>query len=174
MKTLLSLFLSPILFFTLMSGIAQNSDKYHYNQVYDYTSSDIIPYNYNADELTKLAKSFVGVPYVAEGKEPSGFDCSGFTFYVYKQFGIYLPYFSSEQGTIGNQVYMDEAQPGDLIFFTGSDPYTSTVGHVGIIVSQKGEKLTWVHATTSKGVRTDTMANTYYKARFLTIRRVAN
>lgn len=173
MKTLQVLSYLIIFLYAMVSAMAQTDEKYRYNQVYDYNGMDIVPYNYNAEELTKLAKSFVGVSYVAEGKDPAGFDCSGYTFYIYKQFGIYLPYFSSQQGEIGDLVMLEEAKPGDLIFFTGFDQYSSTVGHVGIIISRKGESLSWIHATTSKGVRIDNMTNTYYKTRFLKIRRVA-
>ncbi len=162
-----------LLFCASVVALAQPNEKYHYNQVYDYSSEELVPYRYNSDELTRLAKSYIGVPYAAEGKDPAGFDCSGFTFYIYKQFGVYLPYFSSQQGEIGSTVMMDEAAPGDLIFFTGYDQYSSTVGHVGIVVSKKGEKLAWVHATNSKGVRIDNLTNVYYKARFLGIRRIA-
>lgn len=162
------------LLLALAPGQAQTNEKYHYNQVYDYSAEDLVPYRFNADELTALAKSYVGSMYAANGKDPaSGFDCSGFTFYIYKQFGIYLPYFSSQQGEVGQVVMMADAQPGDLIFFTGYDQYTSVVGHVGIVISKNGEKLTWVHATTSKGVRVDNLSNGYYKSRFLSIRRVA-
>lgn len=145
-------------------------EKYRYNTVYDY--SDAVPYRFNATELTRLAKSLVGTPYLSEGKEPSGFDCSGFTFYVFKQYGVYLPYFSSQQGEIGETISLTDAQPGDLILFKGYDLY-GAIGHVGIVVSQKGEKLSWMHASSSKGVCLDNMANRYYQSRFVNIRRVA-
>lgn len=74
-----------------------------------------------------------GTPYVWGGTTPSGFDCSGFTQYVYGQLGVQIPRTSQEQATIGTPVAsLAVAQPGDLLFFAGSDGTASSPGHVGI------------------------------------------
>ena len=146
---------------------------YRYNRDFDYRPSEIVPYRFQADELVAFARQYLGVPYMAGGKDGSGFDCSGFTFYVFRQFGVYLPYYSSEQAGIGLEIPVTEARRGDLVCFKGYDATSSQVGHVGIVTSMPGQKLSWIHAASSKGVSTATLNNAYYKARFVTVRRVA-
>ncbi|MGO4599115.1 C40 family peptidase [Terrabacter sp. 2RAF25] len=81
----------------------------------------------SASGIVGIAQSFFGVPYVYGGSSPSGFDCSGFTSYVYRQAGISIPRTASAQQAAATRV--SDPQPGDLVFF-GSPAY-----HVGIYVS---------------------------------------
>ncbi|MFD6140007.1 C40 family peptidase [Promicromonospora sp. NPDC060271] len=76
-----------------------------------------------ANDIVSIARQYIGVPYVWAGSTPAGFDCSGFTSYVYAQVGIDLPRTSSEQRYAGTVVSAAEAQPGDLIW---------TPGHIAI------------------------------------------
>ena len=81
------------------------------------------------------ADKFLGTPYVWGGSSPGGFDCSGLVQYVYAQLGVNLPRTSQEQATVGTAVSgLAAAQPGDLLFFAGSDGTASAPGHVGIYV----------------------------------------
>lgn len=74
-------------------------------------------------QVVSIARQYIGTPYVSGGASPSGFDCSGFTQYVYAQVGISLPRTSGGQGGAGRVVSASEAVPGDLIW---------APGHVGI------------------------------------------
>ncbi|WP_369371770.1 C40 family peptidase [Promicromonospora sp. Populi] len=69
--------------------------------------------------IVDIAMQYLGVPYVWGGSTPAGFDCSGFTSYVYAQVGVSLPHSSSAQRDVGTQVSAAEAQPGDLIWSPG-------------------------------------------------------
>jgi peptidoglycan DL-endopeptidase CwlO len=70
---------------------------------------------------------YLGVPYQWGGASPSGFDCSGFTMYVYAQVGVSLPHNAAMQYSMGSPVGREFLQPGDLVFFNG-------LGHVGIYI----------------------------------------
>ena len=82
----------------------------------------------SASAIIAEAKKYLGTPYVWGGTTPSGFDCSGFTSYVYKKAGISLPRTSRAQQNYGTQVSLSNVQPGDLVFM-GKPAY-----HVGIYI----------------------------------------
>jgi cell wall-associated NlpC family hydrolase len=86
-------------------------------------------------KAVSLAERYLGVPYVWGGESPSGFDCSGLVQYVYRQVGVNLPRTSQQQATVGTPVpSLADAQPGDLVFFAGSDGTPQSPGHVGIYI----------------------------------------
>jgi cell wall-associated NlpC family hydrolase len=78
-----------------------------------------------ASQVMKVAAKYVGVPYVFGGSTPGGFDCSGYTRYVYAQFGISLAHSVSAQGRRGKLIRTKDAQPGDLVIWNDG-------GHMGI------------------------------------------
>lgn len=84
-------------------------------------------------EVVNYAKQFLGVPYVWAGTSPSsGFDCSGFTMYVFNHFGITLPHYADSQKSYGSPVSFSQLQPGDLLCFDWDSD--GEVDHVGIYV----------------------------------------
>jgi cell wall-associated NlpC family hydrolase len=87
----------------------------------------------SGSEIVAYAKQFIGTPYVHGGSSSSGFDCSGFTSYVFSHFGGSLPRTASGQFSCGNYVERSDLQPGDLVFFTRSSS-SSRISHVGIYV----------------------------------------
>jgi cell wall-associated NlpC family hydrolase len=133
-----------------------------------------IPYN-TADSIVSYAKSLVGVPYQFGGNSDQGFDCSGFVSYVFGHFNINTPRESSCYYNLGISVPIDSCRKGDLILFTGTNIDTSTVGHVGIIISEYGEPIRFIHSSSSKnnqGVTITEYLNSGYQRRFIGIRRL--
>lgn len=111
--------------------------------------------------VVATANSFRGTPYVYGASGPSSFDCSGFTSYVYRQHGVNLPRTSFSQANAGTYVPRSQLQAGDLIILNGG-------GHVGIYTGN-GQ---FIHASTSRGVVTDSISSGYYSGRYVTARRV--
>ena len=109
-----------------------------------------------------IAMRYLGVPYRWGGASPStGFDCSGFTMYVYAQIGVSLPHYTGAQWNMGSPVSRGDLQPGDLVFFNG-------LGHMGIYVGGNN----FIHAPhTGDVVKISSMtgwyASTYVGARRL-------
>lgn len=115
--------------------------------------------------VIQTALRYQGVPYVFGGTTPNGFDCSGFTRYVFAQAGVYLPRAADEQYEVGQPVSYSRLQPGDTVFFT---TYEAGASHSGIYVGN-GQ---FISATSSRGVVIDRLDSGYWGARYLGARRV--
>jgi len=100
------------------------------------------------EDIIDFAKKQLGVPYVWAGDDPNGFDCSGFTSYVMKKYGKDLPRRAEDQYKSSRKIKQRHAQKGDLVFFDNG----SGISHVGMIVSEKGQPLVMIHASSSKGI----------------------
>jgi cell wall-associated NlpC family hydrolase len=120
-----------------------------------------------ATALLATALHLVGVPYQNGGTTADGFDCSGFTQYVFAQHGLLLPREVRDQFSAGSPVDRDAIAPGDLLFFqtTAKGP-----SHVGIALG--GDE--FVHAPSSTGVvRVEHYTAAYWARRYVGARRVA-
>jgi lipoprotein Spr len=129
------------------------------------------------DSIVDFAKSFLGTPYKYGTCSPGSFDCSGFTSYVFAHFGYTIPRSSKEYSTLGKEIPLAECRKGDIIVFRGTHPGDKRAGHVGIVISNEGEPLQFIHASSSKnhsGVTITTYLSSAYPARFIKIVRVVN
>src|SRR5690606_19952748 len=120
-------------------------------------------------KLVAYAKKFMDSPYRYGGETPSGFDCSGFTKYVFKNFGISLERTAASQANQGKAVSKSELQVGDLVFFaTGG---SNKINHVGIYIGGGN----FIHAESKReGVTITGLNETYYKKSYVKARRKLN
>lgn len=125
-------------------------------------------------KLVEYARRFYGVPYRYGSSDPNvGFDCSGFISYVYTHFGIEVPRSSANFTDVGTPVEIDSAAPGDLVLFTGTDPESGTVGHIGIVTKNDRDGLEFIHSSSGKQYSvTVTPLEGYYETRFVKVIRV--
>lgn len=115
--------------------------------------------------MDKVIDKAIGTKYVSGGTSTNGFDCSGFTMYVFDKIGINLPHQSGSQYQMGTDVSLDEMRPGDLVFFNTSG---KGISHVGIYVGD-GE---FAHASSSRGVTISSLSDSYYVNRYVGAKRI--
>lgn len=122
----------------------------------------------DVQKVIRIAVSLRGTPYKGNGETPGGFDCSGFTRYVFKAgAGINLPHSSVEQAQYGTAVLKTDLAPGDLVFFKTSG---SGISHVGIFIG--GDS--FISSTSSNGVMVTSLNDVYWGKRYLSARRLGN
>jgi len=126
--------------------------------------------------IVEIAKKYLGTPYKWGSIDPKiGFDCSGFVYKVMNEAEIDVPRVSRSFKNFGKSVSKEDAQKGDIIIFTGSDFSDKTIGHVGIIISEKGEDIKFIHASSYKsksGVVINNLNSANYTKRYIGIRSV--
>lgn len=159
-----------------LEGIYEGWYKVTYAGNTGYVSSDYITITTEpatstssalGDQIVALAKQYLGTPYVLGGNGPSSFDCSGFTKYIYAQFGYSLNRTATDQLQNGVSISRDELQPGDLVFFKYNT--SKPVSHVGIYIGN-GE---FIHASTNRYmVQIDQMNTGHYANVFVYARRI--
>ena len=116
--------------------------------------------------VVRTANRYISVPY-GEVREGKRFDCSGLVQHVYARHGIVLPRRALEQATVGEKITLDEAQAGDLLFFTNTVG-GKKVDHVGIALGDGR----MVHASLTRHRVVIDPVNAYFQDRLITVRRV--
>jgi len=120
------------------------------------------------EQIVAFAEQFLGTPYVWAGSSPSGFDCSGFVSYAFKNFGYTVNRTAASMYTNGVAVDKSELQIGDAVFFASS---SESIGHVGIYIGD-GE---FIHSSSGCGyVTISGLDESYYSRMYVGARRIAS
>jgi len=110
--------------------------------------------------IVKTAEKYLGVRYVFGGSDPAGFDCSGYSSYVYKKNGLLLPHSAQQQFANGKRIGIKKAKPGDLVFFRTSG---WKISHVAIYMGD----FKFIHAPSrGKHVSFDDIRKEYWRKRY--------
>ena len=142
------------------STSSEESASYEESSSEDESSSSGSSGSVSGADIVAYAKQFLGCSYVYGGSTPSGFDCSGFTSYVYRHFGYSLNRTSSGQRSNGVAVDKSNLKAGDILCFSG---------HVGIYIGGGS----FIHAANpSKGVIISSLSESYYTRNYITARRI--
>ncbi|WP_281883771.1 C40 family peptidase [Paenibacillus sp. YYML68] len=115
--------------------------------------------------LSAAVNDGLGSPYKWAGTTTKGFDCSGYTSWVFAKFNIQLPHSSKSQAQLGTHVDKNDLRPGDLVFFNTDG---RGISHVGVYVGD-GK---FYHSATNEGVVITKLSDSYYVKRYVTARRI--
>jgi len=169
------LFFSLLLFFSGSSVAQQLSSEKKYSHTTDSTGVNSFSSKQISltDSIINYGMIFLNAPYHHGGKgETSSFDCSGFTSFVYRNFGYKLGASSSDQAEQFDPVDRCSLKKGDLVFFAGRRP-GKRVGHVGIVVNADQDgRFNFIHASTQHGVIISNSDEPYYLQRYIRAGRV--
>ncbi|HLP05041.1 MAG TPA: LysM peptidoglycan-binding domain-containing protein, partial [Paludibacter sp.] len=123
------------------------------------------------DSIVNYGKLFLNTPYHYGASGTNAFDCSGFTSFVYRNFGYNLERSSCDQARQFDTVRRNELKAGDLVFFSGRRK-SKSVGHVGIVTNASDGNFSFIHASVHDGVIISNSDEEYYSKRFITANRV--
>jgi len=126
------------------------------------------------DSVINFGRNYMSLPYRFGGNTPAGFDCSGFTSYVFRNFGYELNRSSRDQASQFSAINKQELQIGDLVFFEGYR-HNGIVGHVGIVTETKPNgEFNFIHSSIKRGVTISSSEEQYYGSRYVKGGRVLN
>lgn len=139
------------------------------NNVEENDNNKAKPLSSKGEEIVDYAKKYLGCKYVYGASGPSTFDCSGFTMYVFKHFGVSLSHSATAQSKKGTYVSKENLQLGDLVFFKDYETMDG-IGHCGIYIGDGN----FIHASSGTGycVKISTLLSGSYNKRYETARRI--
>jgi cell wall-associated NlpC family hydrolase len=122
--------------------------------------------------ILKEAERYKGTKYKTAGKTPKGFDCSGYTSYICSKFDIQLSSSSTAQSKQGQEIAINKAKPGDLLFF-GRNGRNGKIQHVGIVYKNNTDGLFMIHSSSKRGIVVDNVTTSkYWKPKLLFARKI--
>jgi peptidoglycan DL-endopeptidase LytE len=123
-----------------------------------------------AESLVQRASENIGARYHSGGTHPGGFDCSGLMMYTFENSEIQLPRTSAGQSNFGIRINSNDAQKGDLIFFSTNG--RGNINHVGMVGEKRDGEVKFIHASIHSGVTISSLKEKYYERCFVKVNRV--
>ena len=160
------------LMFLFSSNLLSQNKSDSLSEVYkdstlEFSNSEFI------NDIISYSKKFLGTPYKYAGTSPIGFDCSGFIYYVFGNFGLRITRTSYSMAEFGETVRLSKVRPGDLLFFKGRNLNSSNVAHVALVVESTDNGIFMIHSSSSRCVVIDNFSKSkYFIPRFLKAKRL--
>jgi len=161
--------------FSAKSQVTANADVDKPELISDLSEKNTdVETSFFIDSLINFAQKYLKTPYRRGGNGINRFDCSGFTSFVYKNFGYPLLRTAAGQALMnGSAIPKDSLQKGDLVFFKGRNAKQNRVGHVGIIYEVFPDgTFSFIHASCKLGVTITNGTKEYYRTRYVTAKRI--
>lgn len=119
------------------------------------------------DSIVGFGMGLLGTPYMEASSNKDGFDCSGFVYYVFKNYKISVPRSSSQFNNFGKEIPIDDVKKGDILVFLS--PTRNVIGHIGIVTNPKGMESDFIHASSGSemGVIISSLKQKGYTSRFV-------
>ena len=124
-----------------------------------------------ADQIINTALSFSGVRYKFGGTTTKGMDCSGLLYVSFSEHDIKLPRTSFHMAEEGHRVTVKNVEKGDLLFFKTSRG-SKRINHVGMVVGIENDEITFIHASTSRGVTVSSLRDGFWNQAFVKATRI--
>lgn len=158
----------PMFIMTMSCSVVRKAERN--TEIVESTTSTNVADGQLRTNIIGWAQNYVGIRYRSSGTTPEkGFDCSGFTSFIMREYGVKISHGSTSQATQGEKVSLENAQPGDLVFFGKK----KRINHVAIIVENNNGNITVVHSTNSRGVVVENINDSaYWRKRILFARDV--
>jgi len=162
------LFLLIILTLSSCKSTKSTSDKNKRNTTKTTTANTNI--SKQAKSIITEAKSYKGTKYKYGGTSKKGMDCSGLIYTSFGKYGIAMPRTTKELSTKGDWINIKKIKEGDLLFFA-TRKNSRKVNHVGIVTDIKGENVSFIHASSSRGVMISKLSERYWYFAYVQARR---
>lgn len=124
-----------------------------------------------ADEVINTALSFSGVRYKFGGTTTKGMDCSGLLYVSFAEHDVRLPRTSYHMAEEGHRITVKNIEKGDLLFFKTSKG-SKRINHVGMVVGTENDEITFIHASTSRGVTVSSLRDGFWNQAFVKATRI--
>ncbi|MCP9199666.1 C40 family peptidase [Gramella sp. GC03-9] len=123
------------------------------------------------NRIVNTAIQFEGTRYKFGGTDRKGMDCSGLVYVSFLEEGISLPRTSRAMSLEGKRLYLEEVEPGDLLFFE-TNKNRKVINHVGLVTEVSGDNIRFIHSSSSRGVIISSLLEGYWRSNFVMARRV--